>query len=58
MPVSSGALSFQNEGQLQAWELRAKQLGLLTPRAPGDFGRGVYRLRETNDMRQERALHR
>ncbi|CAM9827268.1 unnamed protein product, partial [Choristocarpus tenellus] len=41
-----------------AWEVRAKQLGLLTPRRAGDPGTGTLRMRETKDMHQKRLAYR
>ncbi|CAM9749989.1 unnamed protein product, partial [Ectocarpus sp. 8 AP-2014] len=43
---------------VRAWEVRARQLALLTPRAPLEVGRGVCRLRETSEMKKKRLAHR
>ncbi|CAM9147943.1 unnamed protein product [Ectocarpus fasciculatus] len=43
---------------VRAWEVRARQLALLTPRAPLEVGRGVCRLRETSEMKKKRLEHR
>ncbi|CBJ27289.1 hypothetical protein Esi_0065_0011 [Ectocarpus siliculosus] len=43
---------------VRAWEVRVRQLALLTPRAPLEVGRGVCRLRETSEMKKKRLAHR
>eukprot|EP00752_Nemacystus_decipiens_P002026 g1941.t1 len=43
---------------VRAWEVKTKQLALLTPRAPTEVGSGVCRLRETDEMRKKRLAHR
>lgn len=44
--------------QVRAWEVKAMQLALLTPRTPMEVGSGVCRLRETDEMKKKRLAYR
>ncbi|CAM9404933.1 unnamed protein product, partial [Hapterophycus canaliculatus] len=43
---------------VRAWEVKTRQLALLTPRTPMEVGRGMCRLRETDEMRKKRLDYR
>ncbi|CAM9361984.1 unnamed protein product [Scytosiphon promiscuus] len=43
---------------VRAWEVKTRQLALLTPRTPLEVGRGTCRLRETDEMRKKRLDYR
>ncbi|CAM9461086.1 unnamed protein product, partial [Pylaiella littoralis] len=43
---------------VRPWEIKARQLALLTPRAPTEVGRGTFRLRETDEMKKKRLEYR